>query len=73
MDIAMHIKYYRIYTVNLVTDEAVLLENQKETHIAHAAQWLTQRIRENVCEKHKDSILALVQASHLDEIFTGKD
>lgn len=73
MDYAMHIKYYRIYTVDLAADKAVLIEGDRETPIDGAAQWLRARIAENVCEKHREAILALVDMEKLKEIFSDKD
>ena len=37
MDKVMHIKYFRIYTVDLTADRAVLIEGDRKTHIERAS------------------------------------
>lgn len=73
MNTEMHIKYFRIYTIDLVADQATLIEGDRETHIDGATDWLRARISENVCEKHRETILEMVNADKLDEIFSDKD
>ena len=73
MNTAMHIKYFRIYTVDLIEDRAVLMEGDQETAIDHAANWLRGRIRENVCDMHRETILEMVDREKLNAIFCDKD
>ena len=73
MKTVMHIKYYRIYTVDMIADTAVLMEGDRETFIEHAADWLRGRINAHVCEKHRQATLEMVDADELANIFSDKD
>ena len=73
MNTEMHIKYYRIYVVDLARDCARLIEGDRETEIAHASDWLRGRIDAHVCERQRDSLRELVEPEKLAGIFADKD